>query len=242
MNALAVDGIGRIVVGGAFTTAGSGNSTYGRLARFNPNGTLDSTFINPNLNAQVNALVLDGSDKIVVGGAFTTAGIGNSNYAGVARFNTNTPVVISAQPQTQSTAATSNVTFSVTASGGTGLTYQWQFNGTNIIGATSPTFSLANISATNGGAYRVVVSNDTGGTTTSQAANLLLFGDLRFLAVSVLSGTVGQQFRVDYADVLSSVTNWLPLTTVTLPFSPFYVVDPNSQGRTNRYYRAVSLP
>ncbi len=125
---------------------------------------------------------------------------------------------------------------------GTGLTYQWQFNGTNIPGATSSTLNLANLTATNAGAYRVVVSSSSGGSVTSQNANLLFFGDLKFIASTILAGPVGQQFRVDYADVLGSVTNWLRLTNVTLPYSPFLVIDPASPGKTNRFYRAVPLP
>ncbi len=56
-------------------------------------------------------------------------------------------------------------------------------------------------------------------------------------------GPVGQQFRVDYADVLvAGTTNWQVLTNITLPSSPFVVVDYSSSGQTKRYYRAVPLP
>ena len=37
-------------------------------------------------------------------------------------------------------------------------------------------------------------------------------------------------------------TNWQVLTNITLPSSPYLVIDPNSPGRTQRYYRAVPLP
>ncbi len=157
----------------------------------------------------------------------------------VANFTANP--VITTQPLGQSFALGGGVTLSVSATD-SGLSYQWQFNGTNILGATSLTLTLANLSATNAGAYRVVVSRSAGGTTTSQAANLLFFGDLKFPAATVLAGPVGQQFRVDYAEVLNSVTNWLPLTNVTLPYSPHLVIDLASPGKTNRFYRAVPLP
>jgi len=163
----------------------------------------------------------------------------NGNRTLVANFTANP--VITTQPLGQSIAPGDSVTLSVSSTG-TGLSYQWQFNGTNLPGATSQTLSLSNLAATNAGAYRVVVSSTSGGSVTSQIANLLFFGDLKFIASTILAGPVGQQFRVDYADVLASVTNWLTLTNVTLPYSPFLVIDPASPGRTNRYYRAVPLP
>src|SRR2546422_464759 len=39
----------------------------------------------------------------------------------------------------------------------TGLTYQWQKNGTNIAGATEPSLILTNVQVTNVGFYTVVV-------------------------------------------------------------------------------------
>ncbi|NBV21440.1 MAG: hypothetical protein EBS05_05890 [Proteobacteria bacterium] len=85
---VAVDGDGKILVGGSFPTAGSGNSTYARLARFNADGTLDTTFANPNLNSDASALAVDGTGRVLVGGQFTTAGSGMSAYKYLARFNT----------------------------------------------------------------------------------------------------------------------------------------------------------
>jgi hypothetical protein len=149
---------------------------------------------------------------------------------------------IGTQPVGQAFTLGSAVTLSVGA-GGTGpLSYQWQFNGVNISGATGATLALTNLSATNAGAYRVVITNAVG-TVTSIPVDLHFFGDLKFIAATVLAGSIGQQYRVDYADVVTvGTTNWLTLTNVTLPYSPFLVVDPNSAGRTQRYYRAVPVP
>ena len=174
----------------------------------------------------------------------TAVQAGDATYlpaAGVSRTLVIVDATITSQPQGQSFTLGGGATLSVSATG-TGLTYQWQLNGTNIPGATSSTLNLANLTATNAGAYRVVVSSTAGGFTTSQNANLLFHGDMKFYGGTTLGGPVGQQFRVDYADVLGSVTNWLTLTNVTLPSSPYLVIDPNSPGRTQRYYRAVPLP
>jgi hypothetical protein len=47
-----------------------------------------------------------------------------------------TAALITIPPVNQSVPAGTNVTFSVTASGTPPLSYQWQFDGTNITGAT----------------------------------------------------------------------------------------------------------
>jgi hypothetical protein len=151
--------------------------------------------------------------------------------------------IITTQPLAQTFALGGAVNLSVSVIG-TGLSYQWQFNDTNISGATNSTLNLMQLSAANAGAYRVVVSSAAAGTVTGQDTILsaLSFGNLRFYAGITLAGTVGQQFRVDYADVLTpGTTNWQVLETITLPFSPYLVIDPNSPGHTQRFYRAVPL-
>lgn len=151
--------------------------------------------------------------------------------------------IITAQPVEQTFTLGGSVLLTVTAIG-TGLSYQWQFEGANIPGATGPTLNLADLSLVNAGSYRVVVNSTAGGSVTSQATVLspLYFGGLKFYAGITLAGTVGQQFRVDYADVVTpGQTNWLVLTNLTLPASPFLVIDPNSPGQTQRFYRAVPV-
>jgi hypothetical protein len=55
------------------------------------------------------------------------------------------------------------------------LDYQWQFNGTNIAGATNATFTLTDAHFTNGGDYTVIVSS-VAGSVTSSIAVLTLSG------------------------------------------------------------------
>ncbi len=152
------------------------------------------------------------------------------------------PPTITTPPVGQSFTLGGGLTLGVSV-GGTGpLSYQWQFNGNNIPGASSTTLTLANLTATNAGAYRVAITNSVG-TATSLPVDVYFFGDLKLMAATVLAGSVGQQYRVDYADVVTvGTTNWLTLTNVTLPYSPFLVIDPASPGKLQRYYRAVPLP
>ncbi len=78
---------------------------------------------------------------------------------------------ITSQPQSLSVVAGSNAQFSVTASGTPAPTYQWQFNGNAINGATGSTLSLTNVTTANAGSYTVVVTNPIG-SVTSNAATL----------------------------------------------------------------------
>ncbi len=85
--ALAVQSDGKILVGGSFTTAGPDNTPYGRLARFHPDGTLDTTFTNPNLDGNVWDLAVQGDGSVLVTGTFNGAGPGNTTYGRLARFH-----------------------------------------------------------------------------------------------------------------------------------------------------------
>ncbi|HTI68451.1 MAG TPA: ice-binding family protein [Candidatus Limnocylindria bacterium] len=151
--------------------------------------------------------------------------------------------ILTEQPLAQTFALGGGVTLSVAALG-SGLSYQWQFNGKNIAGATNPILNLSALSSANAGAYHVIVSSTAGGSVTSHDAvlQLLSFGDLKLYAGITLTGTVGQKFRVDYAEVvIAGPTNWLVLTNITLPVSPYLVIDPQSPAQAKRFYRAVPL-
>jgi hypothetical protein len=86
------------------------------------------------------------------------------------------PPTITSQPAAVTANAGSTVMFSVTASGTAPLSYSWFKNGTtrlsdggNISGSATPTLTLANVTASDGGDYTVVVSNQAGTVTSSPA-------------------------------------------------------------------------
>ncbi len=79
--------------------------------------------------------------------------------------------LITSQPAAQNVAVSGATTFAVTASGTGPLSYQWQLNLTNLVGATNATLALNNVQLTNGGYYSVRVSSPYGATN-SQAALL----------------------------------------------------------------------
>jgi len=65
--------------------------------------------------------------------------------------------------------------------------------------------------------------------------------DLHMFAGLTITGTVGWPCRIDYADHLTP-TNWIALTNVFLPSSPFLFIDTTSPNSAQRFYRAVGLP
>jgi endonuclease/exonuclease/phosphatase family metal-dependent hydrolase len=85
---------------------------------------------------------------------------------------TNPPVIVT-QPQSQTNTVGATITFSVGAGGSGTLACQWQFNGTNIAGATANPLVLVNAQLTNNGNYSVIVTNLFGSVTSSNAALVL---------------------------------------------------------------------
>jgi hypothetical protein len=78
---------------------------------------------------------------------------------------------ITTQPAGLAVNAGGSATFSVVATGGGTLSYQWTKDGVNVSGATASTLTLPSVSASSAGDYRVVVTG-SGGTVTSQPATL----------------------------------------------------------------------
>ena len=77
------------------------------------------------------------------------------------------------QPQSQSNAVGATILFQATATGSGALAWQWQFNGSNIDGATVNLLVLVNAQLTNNGNYSVTVTNLFGSVTSSNAVLLL---------------------------------------------------------------------
>jgi hypothetical protein len=84
-----------------------------------------------------------------------------------------TPVVvvpsITIQPKSLIVTQGQIAQFSVTAVGSAPLTYQWQKNSQNIVGATAAALTFASTQAADAGNYRVIVSNSAGSATSATA-------------------------------------------------------------------------
>lgn len=83
VDAIALDGAGRVIVAGIFNTVGG--APRGNVARVLPNGGLDVTF-SPVANGPVHAIAIQPDGKIALGGAFTA--VNGAARRGLARLNT----------------------------------------------------------------------------------------------------------------------------------------------------------
>jgi hypothetical protein len=99
----------------------------------------------------------------------------HNNYgsvtSAVATLTVYVPPAITTQPQNQTVLQGQSASFSVLASGTSPFSYQWQFNGTNLAGATSASLTLSNLQASQAGTYAAVATNP-GGSASSQTARL----------------------------------------------------------------------
>ncbi|MDB6125051.1 MAG: hypothetical protein JWQ71_4044 [Pedosphaera sp.] len=110
--------------------------------------------------------------------AITTAVFDNVQLSGPGISN---PPAITTQPQSLEKSVGENASFSVIATGTGPLKYQWLFNGTNIYGATTNSYTRSNVQISDAGNYAVVVTNSVGSVLSSNAVltvNTLPLGPL----------------------------------------------------------------
>ncbi len=131
-------------------------------------------------------------------------------------------------------------------------TFQWQFNGANISGATNSSLTLGNVCWTNSGIYRVVISNPLGSLTSPAMSLSVSRGPLRFDPSSVfyqptngavqmrLTGSSGVNPVVIYAT--TNLLDWLPVFTNSPTTNPIEYIDVPSDSSSHRFYRAIEQP
>lgn len=170
-------------------------------------------------------------------------------------------VSVFTQPINQVAAVDNNVTFSVNAQGplGIALSYQWQFDGTNISGATQSTLTLTNVQFSDAGGYSVVVSNSGASVTSSNGTLTVVDGEPQII-IDAQSRTeaagdhLALSAQVFGTDPLSYqwFSNNVPIlgaTNTTLVFSnlqsadagEYYLIVTNIFGTTNSSTVALNV-
>jgi len=111
------------------------------------------------------------------------------------------PPAITVPPVSQSAVEGSNVVLSVVANGTGPFSYQWSFNGTNILGATNATLTLTNLHPNQSGGYAATITTPYGTITSSgaivtvMARNILVY---RYSGAEKIT-TAGQAFAYGYS-------------------------------------------
>jgi sugar lactone lactonase YvrE len=166
----APSGVGADAVGNVYV-ADNGNSTI-RLV--SPSGVVTTV--------AGAAGVTENTDGLAADARFAGPGDVTSDLSGIVyvadslnmtirRFipGTATAPVVLVPPANETVNLGSAAVFSVGAAGAAPFTYQWYFNGGAIIGATGPTYTVADAQTADAGSYSVAVSNATGSATSTAA-------------------------------------------------------------------------
>jgi len=154
-----------------------------------------------------------------------------------------TAPVINAAPQDTTVFVGGQAEFSVSAQGSTPLEYQWQFNGTNISGATGSSLSISHAQLSDTGVYTVTVSNTVD--TASATARLTVLEPFSLEGIALpgdgqfhfsIVGQPGTRYAIDGSDDLNT---WQQIKEVdnvdgTVEFTESLI----SSGAKARFYRA----
>ncbi|HXG47914.1 MAG TPA: hypothetical protein VNO52_09835, partial [Methylomirabilota bacterium] len=100
---------------------------------------------------------------------------------------TNAPLVVLTNPASQTVWEGEPASFSVSVVGMNPISYQWQFNSTNLPGATNATYSIPAGSTNQSGLYTVLI-NDGGGNSTNVSATLTVLPFLNTIYWTNLAG------------------------------------------------------
>jgi hypothetical protein len=180
-------------------------------------------------------------------GAYTVAA--SNSYGSVTSSIVNlavVPLLITTAPTNKSVITGSSPAFSVVASSLVPLGYQWQFNSTNLSGATTNSLTLTNVQVSQAGLYSVVVSNSYGSVTanatlavkpfafTTGGTNLLMTTNGFQLQVN---GIFASQSMVIYAS--TDMISWLPILTNPPATGSVRFLDSAATNWSQRFYRAT---
>lgn len=158
--------------------------------------------------------------------------------------------LITSQPISRTIISGASVSFQVAASG-SGLSYQWLFNGVNLPGQTAATLVIPSAARENAGVYTVRVSNSSGSTLSGNAVLIvrglqqlaapqrlvggglrLVFGDLHGDAISAPNVS---RYQVE---ISADCQTWVPLNIPLQLINGLIQIDDYSAvNQAQRFYR-----
>jgi hypothetical protein len=214
----------------AFAVAAAGTAPLSYQWFFNSTNLPGETNATLNLSdVQTNQ---DGDYSVLVTNAL---GVTNAD----ATLTVVTPPMLTSAPSNEMVLVGANAAFQANATGSL-LSFQWQFNGTNLPGATTSTLMLTNVQPAEAGNYTVLITNVAG--LAASAAQLIpvlppvgLSVSGTSVAVSLQSET-GLNYTLQYKDALADPA-WIPvLPSVAGTGGTIILTDP-APSPSGRLYR-----
>jgi hypothetical protein len=172
--------------------------------------------------------------------------LGGSVTSSNATLTVNVPPSITTQPLSQAVTAGQNASFNVAATGTGPLYYQWNFQGTNLVGATNASLTVANAQVVQAGSYTVMVTNCAG--SVASAASLVVTNPIITLASANSAMTPdGFNFQISIPAGLTYIilaspdlVNWTPIFTNVAATSNIVFTDASATNSSSRYYRVLT--
>jgi hypothetical protein len=154
------------------------------------------------------------------------------------------------------------ITLGASAIGTGELTYQWQFNSTDIPSATNASLTLSDIATNQTGIYSVTVSDDAGLSTNlavyvavyaTAAATLAQPAFVKGFYIVNVAGVLGLEYALvqdsysftvsgvpGYEYVVEASTNLTDWVAVRTNIAPFDFADPDTPQFAQRFYRSLA--
>ena len=189
----------------------------------------------------------------------TTSGAQNTAWLDEVSVGDPAPPSIVSGPTNQIVSAGTPMTLIVSASGTEPFSYQWQFAGTNLAGATQSSFSVADCQETNAGDYTVVITNVAGAITSEVATvsvaaaspiftvepssqNTILGTNLSLNAAAYGSEPLSWQWYLNGTAVADATNRILSLTNIQISNGGDYVaVAGNVAGMATSQVATVTV-
>jgi hypothetical protein len=197
-------------------------------------------------NANGSALDLGGID---LEWRIATAGAPGNNFlvfdnCFLTAIPTATAPTITKEPLPLSVAVGGLAVFEAEAAGSGPLTFQWRFNGTDLVGQTNVSLSLVQVTTNDAGLYRLVASNFVGSAlsqevrlTVTPPAPSSVFGaptvTSRGLQFNV-TGTPGRTYRLETSPDL---VNWSEAAAVLNQNGTVLLIDTTATNSLRKFYR-----